>query len=303
MPAIFRLLMPVPVPVDHGAGGHAIFWRLAQHASDLALQQVDALPDDAYKPDWIRQILSTITAFDHPLFPSLFEREFTDDVFPQQQFWFWHILKDASSTRPEWVAQKIYEPLARWPDMNSAQAQHEDHMQSEVFKSLYKLASVICFALCSSLLRTWIKQADYSRDLDLLPYRSKYPMVSGPYFLTGMDRDLPEPHNAPEAVRHYVETFLTEQAALLSSPYHKLIKKWLHCRYDILFRHAITGVAGHPAHFINTLFRLFIKPGSWQRPIAVEQDILLLPSCPWFGMLSRPPSALNSPLYCPAAAH
>jgi hypothetical protein len=259
-PDIFQLLMPVSVPVDHGAGGHAIFWRLAQYAPDLAMQQVDALPDDAYKPDWMRQILSTITASDHPLFTVLFERVFTAEIISQQQFWFWHILKDAGATRPEWVAQKAYEQLAQWPDMNSAQAQHEDHMQSEVFKSLYKSAPAICFALCSSLLRTWIKQADYSRDLDLLPYRSKYPMVSGPYFLTSMDRDLPEPNNAPEAVRHYVEMFLTEQAALPDSSYHKLIRKWLHSRYDILFRHALSVVAGNPAHFINPLFRLFIKP-------------------------------------------
>ncbi|GAB3585250.1 NACHT domain-containing protein [Hymenobacter daeguensis] len=260
-PAIFRLLMPAPTPVSQGSSSHVIFWRLAQYAPDLALEQVAALPDDEHKPDWIRQVLSTITAFDHPLFPSLFEQVYTAEVVPQQQFWFWHILKDASATLPEWVATKTYEQLAHWPNMNSAHAQHEDHMQSQVFKSLYKSAPSICFKLSSSLLRTWIKQANLPRSLDRIPYRSKYPMVSGPYFLDDTDRDLPEPHNASEAVRHYVEEFLTEQAALPDSPYRKLITKWLHSRHDVLFRYALSAAAANPAGFINPLFRLFTKPG------------------------------------------
>lgn len=261
MPAIFHLLMPAPIPLDHGPGGHAIFWRLAAYAPDLALQQVYALPDSAYKLDWIRQVLSTIKAFDHPLFPSLFEQVFTAETLGHQQFWFWHILKDASATLPEWVAQKTYEQLAHWPDMTRGDAQHEDHMQSETFKSLYKAAPAVCFALCSSLLRTWIKQANHARNPDFGFHRSKYPLITPPYFLHRMDRDLPEPHNAPEAVRHYLETFLAAQAALSASPYHKLLAKWLHSRQEILFRHALAAVAASPSAFIAPLVRLFSKPG------------------------------------------
>ena len=260
-PTIFRLLMPVSVPVNHGAGGHAVFWRLAQYAPDLALQQVDALPDDEYKLDWVRQVLSHIKGFDHPLFPVLFEQVFKPEALGQHQFWFWHILKDASATLPEWVALKTYEQLAHWPNMNSAHAQHEDHMQSEVFKSLYQSAPATCFKLCSSLLRTWIKQANYHRNLDLIPYRSKYPMVPAPYFLTLADRSLPEPHNAPEAVQHYVEHFMAVQAAVPTSPYHKLITRWLHSRHEILFNHALAAAATNPTAFLNPLIRLFIKPG------------------------------------------
>ncbi|MGI4873042.1 MAG: NACHT domain-containing protein [Janthinobacterium lividum] len=260
-PTIFYLLVPAPIPLDHGPGGHAIFWRLAQYAPDLALQQVHALPDSTYKLDWIRQVLSTIKAFDHALFPSLFEQAFTAETLMQQQFWFWHILKDASATLPEWVARKTYEQLAHWPDLTRADAQHEDHMQSETFKSLYKASPAVCFALCSSLLRTWIKDANQARNPDFVFYRSKYPLITPPYFLHRMDRDLPEPHNAPEAVRHYIETFLAEQATLPASPYHKLLAKWLHSRQEILFRHALAAVAASPAVFITPLVRLFSKPG------------------------------------------
>jgi hypothetical protein len=260
-PAIFHLLIPAPIPLDHGPGGHAIFWRLAAYAPDLALQQVYALPDSTYKIDWIRQVLCTIKAFDHPLFPSLFEQVFSAETLGHQQFWFWHILKDASATLPEWVAQKTYEQLAHWPDMTRAHAQHEDHMQSETFKSLYKAAPAVCFALCSNLLRTWIKQANHARNPAFGFHRSKYPLITPPYFLHRMDRDLTEPHNAPEAVRHYLETFLAAQAALPASPYHKLLAKWLHSRQEILFRHALAAVAASPAAFITPLVRLFSKPG------------------------------------------
>jgi hypothetical protein len=219
------------------------------------------LPDDEHKPEWLRQVLRTINVFDHPLFTSLFEQVFKGKVPAQEQFWFWHILKEASATLPEWVAAKAYDQLAHWPNMDFAHAQHEDHMQSEVFKSLYQAAPAVCFRLCSDLLRTWIKRADNPRRLHQVAYRSKYPMLSEPYFLNSWDRDLPEPHNALEAVRHYAEAFLIAQAALPASPYQQLIAKWLHSRYEILFKLALTAVATSPVGFTKPLFRLFVKPG------------------------------------------
>ena len=263
-PTQFQRLMPVLIPVADSQIEHVLFWRLSRFAPDLALTQVAHLPASEHKEEWIVKVLHSIEEYTHPLFISLFEQVFANEVPVGQQFTYWHILKDAAPTHPQWVAEKTYQQLAHWPNKYSASGQHEDYLQAEVFKAIYQAVPAVCLEVSCRLLRAWIKQANYYREPLFVDSRSKYELLPPPHFLDTLDRKelkTAGPHNAPEAVYYYVHKGLVASASQPNSPHQQLIAKWLHSRTKTLVQLALAAVASRPASFTDAAVRLFTKPG------------------------------------------
>ena len=263
-PTIFRCLMPSPIALADSNIERLLFWRLSRYAPDLALVQVNALPADEHKAEWIIQVLDAVQEYTHPLFVELFEQTYSLTVPGPQQFVFWNILHKAAPALPQWVAAKAYDQLACWPDPHRASAQVESHMQSEVFKALYKSAPALCLSLSSRLLRTWIKQANYHREPLFHERKTKYQLLPPPCFLSSFDRkDLERvgPNNAPEAAYYYAHKILVASATLAASPYQRVVAKWLHSRTKTLVHLALAAVAVNPANFTDAVVRLFTRPG------------------------------------------
>lgn len=260
-PTVFRLLLPESIAPDDTTIGRALFWRLTNQAPDLALEQVDALPNNTHKTAWIAVVLPYAKAREHRLFIPLFEQLFTAEIPQNQQFIFWRLLQKAAEYLPEWTAAKMYEQLVDWPDASRAHIEHEAYFQAEVFKNLYKVAPPVCFDLCSKLLRAWIKKANNYREPHYRNWKSKYTLLPPPYFLERDLADKDDPHNAPDAVQHYVWKYLVEQASAFTAQDCQTIVKWFNSRTKTLVSAALAAVATNPAPFTNALVALFVKPG------------------------------------------
>ena len=258
---VFQLLLPESVAPDDTAIGRALFWRLTNHAPDLALEQVDALPNNIHKTAWIAAVLPYARAREHRLFVPLFEQLFTAEVTQNQQFIFWQLLQKAAMYLPEWTATKMCEQLADWPDAFRAHIEHEAYFQAEVFKNLYKAAPAVCFDLCSKLLRAWIRKANNYREPHYRSWKSKYTLLPPPYFLERDSVDKEDPHNAPDAVQYYVWKYLVEQASAFTAKDCQTVVKWLNSRTKTLVSAALVAAAANPAPFTNALVALFVKSG------------------------------------------
>lgn len=260
-PTVLQQLVPTVVALNDAPLGRALFWRLTNHAPDLALEQVNAFPNNEHKADWLAAVLPHVKAFKHPLFVPLFDQLFQGELAPNQHFDFWQILQKAASKRPDWTAAKMYEQLANWPDAYSADSQREDYQQAETFKELYKAAPQVCFNLSSQLLRRWIKHANHYREPHFRNWKSKYTLLPAPYFLErdALERD--EPHNAPGAVQYYVWKYLVESDNPLTAQNCRTVIKWLNSRTKTLVKVALATAVTKPAPFTNALIALFTKPG------------------------------------------
>ncbi|MDO1451096.1 ATP-binding protein [Rhodocytophaga aerolata] len=261
-PRIFRQLIPEVGALDDTPDGRTLFWRLVNYAPSLAIEQVDALPENTHKREWIAYILFRLKAFKHPLFIPLFEKLFESFVTPNQQFIFWHILQEAVKDLPQWVASKMYEQLKEWTKVCSRNSQHENHQQTEIFKALYRAAPDICFNICSKLLRTWIRQANNYRDPYYKNKKSKYLLLPAPYSL---EQDFPEKEetlrDTTDAVQFYAQKYLVDPTNYLTAPDRRTVKKWLHSRVNLLINISLVTIAAKPAHFTDAVFKLFLKPG------------------------------------------
>jgi hypothetical protein len=260
-PAVFQQLMPTVVALNDAPVGRTLFWRLTNHAPDLALEQVNTLPDNEHKADWLAAVLPHVKAFKHPLFVPLFDQLFQGELASNQHFNYWQILQKAASKRPDWTANKMYEQLANWPDAYNADSQREDYQQAETFKKLYKAAPQVCFELSSKLLRRWIKHANHYRESHFRNRKSKYTLLPTPYFLERDAAERGEPHNAPGAAQYYVWKYLVESNNPLTAQNCRTVIKWLNSRTKILVKVALATVVMKPVPFTNALIALFVKPG------------------------------------------
>jgi len=267
-PPILSQLLPEIVPVNDAPAGRTLFWRLATYMPGLALERVADLPESDFKNEWLILVLRAIKQFDSPLFPTVFDCVFPDALVAQQQFEFWHIIQEAISERPEWVAAKAYDQLADWPNPSKEHSQHEGYSQAQVFKDLFKVSPTICFNLCSKLLRTWVRRANYYQEPLFRGWKAKFVFLPPPHFL---ERDLAdrkrEPHNASEAAHYYAWEYLVNLASTPDTAQQRIIKKWLHSRTKTFVQIALAAVARHPEPFTDAVVVLFNKPG-WLAEVA-----------------------------------
>ncbi|MBW3127272.1 NACHT domain-containing protein [Hymenobacter profundi] len=251
---------------------NTLLWILARRGPELLFPRMSLLPPGPHLNTWIAKVLDDAGATSAAEFTELFDVAFAGEVSERQQYRYWKILQDQAPIRPNWVSEKVFTQLANAPfdEDHNQRIQHEDYLQAEVFKALWKTNSQIAFGLCSRLLRTWIRRGNHYRVPEILEYtwsRPGYALLLAPHFLDHIDIDErdKEPHSPYGAVLHYTWKYLADPTNLQQPSYAHTVRKWLFSRTDLLVNMALCAASGNASSFAPSLFRLFLKDGWFTR--------------------------------------
>lgn len=266
-PAVFQQLS---FSMEAGPAGevaslpNTLVWVLARFAPDLLLPKLAHFPTGPHRTSWLIKALAD--AGDTPAlgFTELFTQAFRKETTPYQQHSYWRILTDQAEPRPAWVARLLLERLAdlRGDD----QGQHDEYVRAQVIKRLWKSDPLITFAVCSALLRTWIRRSHGFRNAELAAHvwsQERYPLFQAPYVISHQDiaDRQADPDSPRKAILHYCWQYLEDPANLTQRGFRRLVAKWLHSRTDLLVTMALAAAAANPTAFTGPLLRLFLKPG------------------------------------------
>ncbi|OUJ69486.1 NACHT domain-containing protein [Hymenobacter crusticola] len=264
---VFEALVPTLTVLNEAHIGRALFWNLVNQMPAVALQHISSFPVSPHRSEWIIWLLGSLKQFNIPLFIPLFDATFVRPLSAAQQFRFWHILVDATESLPDWTATKVYQELALWPTPHGHNAHQDDHIQAEIVEKLYETAPAVGVKLSNKLLRTWIKQENRYREFAKWDQSRKYLLFPQPFFLERRYRESDTPHNAPEAICHYLRKHILDPTQWQAEPYRQLIRKWANSRTKVLVELALIAISTHPTDFREDAIKLFTKLG-WFTTVA-----------------------------------